>query len=81
MSDTFNKECYSLREKCNLSRNVIYLDPGGQVMSGVSKNVDIVIAGADAGSKLEKAQVTFRSQRNTSLGFELRIIILYRDIT
>lgn len=35
---------------------------GGQVMSGVSKNVDIVVCGADAGSKLEKAE---------SLGLEI----------
>jgi hypothetical protein len=34
--------------------------PGGQVVGGVSKNVDIVVAGADAGSKLEKAQVIRR---------------------
>jgi len=31
-------------------------EEGGRVASGVSKNVNIVIVGADAGSKLEKAQ-------------------------
>ena len=31
-------------------------DNGGEVVSSVSKNVDVVLAGDDAGSKLEKAQ-------------------------
>lgn len=28
---------------------------GGKVASGISKNVDVVLAGEDAGSKLQKA--------------------------
>ena len=31
-------------------------DSGGEVAASVSKTVDLVVAGADAGSKLEKAQ-------------------------
>ena len=49
-------------------------DLGGQIMSGVSKNVTMVLAGESAGSKLDKAKAlgikiideeTFKSLINT----------------